>query len=193
MEEDMKRMKILLGNRRMLLLATLAILVLSAVAIIASGASFTASKSNDLNVFTAGTLTLNDSVTGPVVSFTTPNRMCPGNTASGTVTIDTVGSDVDSAVRLTTALTGNAGLQGKLRLTIEEVGGGTLFGPASMSTLGTSFSLGTWAPDTSRQYRFTVAWPNGDDAGDTLLMGSECGFDLTWAAVADNTTGNPDL
>ncbi len=189
----MKRMRVLFGNRRMMLLATLAILVLAAAAIIASGASFTASKSNNLNVFTAGQLTLNDSITGPVVSFTTPGHMTPGDAASGTVTIDTVGSTVIADVSLTTALTGAAGLQDKLQLTIQEVDGSgaavgaPLFATASMSSLDTTFDLGTWAPNTTKHYKFTVAWPNGDNAGDNAVMGQGCGFDLTWSAVADSS------
>ncbi len=42
----MKRMKVLIGNRRMMVLLTLAILVLAAAAIIASSASFTATSAN---------------------------------------------------------------------------------------------------------------------------------------------------
>ena len=50
----MKRMKVLFGNRRMMVLLTLAILVLAATALVASSASFTATSANPDNVFTAG-------------------------------------------------------------------------------------------------------------------------------------------
>ena len=42
----MKRMKVLFGNRRMMVLLTLAILVLAAAALVASSASFTATSAN---------------------------------------------------------------------------------------------------------------------------------------------------
>ncbi len=51
----MKRMKVLFGNRRMMVLLTLAILVLAATALVASSASFTATSANPGNTFTAGT------------------------------------------------------------------------------------------------------------------------------------------
>ena len=54
-EEDMKRMKVMFGQRRIMILATLAILVLAAAALAASSASFTATSANAGNVFTAGT------------------------------------------------------------------------------------------------------------------------------------------
>ena len=50
----MKRMKVLFGNRRMMVLLTLAILVLAATALVASSASFTATSANPGNMFTAG-------------------------------------------------------------------------------------------------------------------------------------------
>ena len=60
----MKRMKVLFGNRRMMVLLTLAILVLAATALVASSASFTATSANPGNIFTAGTL---HASTGPVI------------------------------------------------------------------------------------------------------------------------------
>ena len=50
----MKRMKVLIGKRRVMVIATLAILVLAAAALVASSASFTAQSANPGNVFTAG-------------------------------------------------------------------------------------------------------------------------------------------
>ena len=52
----MKRMKVLFGQRRVMVLATLAILVLVAAALVASSASFTATSANPGNAFTAGVL-----------------------------------------------------------------------------------------------------------------------------------------
>ena len=56
----MKRMKVLFGNRRMMVLLTLAILVLAATALVASSASFTATSANPGNMFTAGNLSLDN-------------------------------------------------------------------------------------------------------------------------------------
>ena len=54
----MKRFKVLFGNRRMMVLITLAVLVLAATALIASSASFTAQSANANNMFTTGSLSL---------------------------------------------------------------------------------------------------------------------------------------
>src|SRR5450756_1519584 len=56
MEERMKRMKFLFGQRRMQVLLTLAVLLLAASVVIGSGANFTSTSANAGNVFTAGNL-----------------------------------------------------------------------------------------------------------------------------------------
>ena len=54
----MKRIKVLFGKRRMMVLLTLTVLVLAAAALVASSASFTATSANPGNVFTAGSLSI---------------------------------------------------------------------------------------------------------------------------------------
>ena len=60
----MKRMKVLIGKRRVMVIATLAILVLAAAALAASSASFTATSANPSNVFSAGHLTMSNRPAG---------------------------------------------------------------------------------------------------------------------------------
>ncbi|HTX68730.1 MAG TPA: hypothetical protein VMH50_06245, partial [Thermoleophilia bacterium] len=64
----MKRMKVLIGKRRVMVIATLAILVLAAAALVASSASFTATPSaNPGNVFTAGSLHILNTKEGQIL------------------------------------------------------------------------------------------------------------------------------
>ena len=94
----MKRMKVLFGNRRMMVLLTLAILVLAATALVASSASFTATSANPGNVFTAGALTISNKDTaglsreGTTVLNLTAAAMKPSDTVSGTAVIKNTGS-----------------------------------------------------------------------------------------------------
>ena len=88
-EGKMKRMKVLIGKRRMMVLLTLTVLVLAAAALVASSASFTASSANPGNMFTAGTLTMSNSKANTAV--VTAAQMMPGQTTSGGVTVTNTG------------------------------------------------------------------------------------------------------
>jgi spore coat-associated protein N len=192
----MKRMKVMIGKRRMMVLLTLTVLVLAAAALIASSASFTATSANPGNVFTAGNLGMtNDRAGNPIVTFTTP-KMRPGDTVNGTVKISNTG-DVPGAFTLTkSVLTGSAALAGKLDLLIQEVDstGATVLATPYNAKLGgaiSGLSLGTWAGPSTHYYKFTVTWDNSNspaqDTADNLLMGASCSYGFTWDAVANNT------
>ena len=72
----MKRMKVLFGNRRMMVLLTLAILVLAAAALIASSASFTATSANPATCSLPGTLSIHQRQD---TSSGTSDLMMPGD------------------------------------------------------------------------------------------------------------------
>ena len=207
----MKRMKVMIGKRRMTVLLTLTVLVLAAAAIIASSASFTAASANPGNVFTAGNLAISNSKTtgSPAVEHAVlaASGMRPGDVITGTVTISNIGSVPGQFYLTKSALTGSAALAAKLDLTIQEVdGSGTPVGlPLYNAKLNGTISnadLGIWSGTTgtaaqppngkaaTHTYKFTVAWVNsspGGDAGDTALMGTSCSYDFGWSAVASST------
>jgi hypothetical protein len=192
----MKRMKVLFGQRRIMVLATLAILVLTAAALVASSASFTATAANPGNVFTAGNLAISD-VTGndPSTVILSSGLMRPGDVVDGTVTIGNAGNVPGSFTLTKSALTGNAAMAAKLDFVIQEidpVSGTDIGAPKYNNKLNGAISnlaLGIWAGGESHKYKFTVTWPNvpADDAGDTALMGASCSYGFTWNAVADTT------
>jgi spore coat-associated protein N len=191
----MKRFKVLFGNRRMMVLLTLAILVLAATALVASSASFTASSANAGNIFTAGSLGISN-VTGkaPSAVILSTGNMRPGDIVEGTVTLSNTGNVPGGFTLTKSALTGNAALAAKLGLVIQEidVATGANIGAAKYNNkldgAISALSLGTWAGGETHKYKFTVTWPNSprDDAGDTALMGASSSYDFTWMATADS-------
>ena len=80
----MKRFKVLFGQRRFQVLATMAVLLLAASVVVASGASFTSQSANAANVFSSGTLAMTNTPTG----FTaTVSHMVPADSYTGTIVI----------------------------------------------------------------------------------------------------------
>ena len=80
----MKRMRVLFGQRRVMVLVTLTILVLAAAALAASSASFTATSANPGNMFTAGNLIA--SPTARRLESTPSLMMRQADSTTGTVT-----------------------------------------------------------------------------------------------------------
>ena len=113
----MKRMKVLFGQRRMMVLVTLTILVLAATALVASSASFTASSANLSNTFTTGNLTM----TNGAVSFAT-GKLMPGHDLAGTVNLTATadGGTASLYLKRTTPHRTDAALASKLTLTVTE-------------------------------------------------------------------------
>lgn len=182
----MKRIKVLLGQRRFQVLVTMALLLLAVSVVIGSGANFTATSANAGNVFTAGTLSMsNDKAPGAIL---TASLMRPGDSATGTVTLSNTG-DVPGQFSFTKTMVADAnGLGGTLDLLIKE-NTTTIYTGKLSSAMGT-IALGTWQPTATHTYTFTVSWPNNSpasDAADTALMGKTCTYRFDWTAIANST------
>jgi hypothetical protein len=204
----MKRMKVLFGQRRIMVLATLAILVLTAAALIASSASFTATTSNPDNTFTAGVMSLGNSKDVAGVHhaiFDTAvmdNEMKPGDTASGSVTI-TNGPDVSGKVLLSTsALTSLAGTNGgQLRDALDVVITNTTAEPDYVVYAGpidtvpddswTKADNATWAAGEPNTFTFLVTFrdggaPGSPTTGDNVYQGTDMSIQFDWEAISSN-------
>jgi spore coat-associated protein N len=186
----MKRMKVLFGQRRLQVLLTLAVLLLAVSVVIGSGANFTATSANAGNAFTAGNLSMNNDVPGAIF-LTTPARMRPGATSTGTVTISNTG-DVPGQFSLTKTATSDPNdLGARLDLLIKE-GSTTIYTGKLNAAMGT-LDLLTWqttGATASHTYTFTVTWTNNTpsgDAADTALMGKTCTYRFDWTAIANST------
>ncbi len=190
----MKRIKVLIGKRRVMVIATLAILVLAAL--VASSASFTSSSANPGNIFTAGTL--KSTSTGAVMHLT---GLKPDNNwiTAGTVTVTNTG-DIDGAFTLAGVVTDDAsgtGHSGKLsdvlRIRVHAasqadpntyVYNGNVAGLAAGVAAGTILGGGTH----NDVYTFQVEFPNGTtsylpDAGDNIYQGASLTMTFDWTAI----------
>jgi spore coat-associated protein N len=182
----MKRMRVLISQRRMMVLVTLTVLVLAATALVASSASFTATSANPGNMFTAGILDMSNT---PSTGFFTVDKMIPNQTASGTVTIQNTG-DVAGNFYLAKAVSAETKSFGdKLDLTITGPGVNWT-GKVNTAFASGRLSLGSIAPGAAnaRTYTFTVHFPDtgvdgtgiGNDNG---YMGGTVTASFTWTAV----------
>lgn len=148
------------AKRAFLTLLALALLAVTLQSIVFSGASFTATKGNPGNAFTAGSLTHVNSQSGTFVIDAAGLR--PGQSSQGTLTI-TGGGTVAGTYTLSKASVvdtpASPGLSSALTFLIEDTTGtaATLF--SGTVAAFTSVSLGSIAPGAVRQYRFTLTFP----------------------------------
>ena len=199
----MKRMKVLFGNRRMMVLLTLAILVLAATALVASSASFTASKTNGGNIFTAGDLNLTAKNFNGVDQgvILTASNIQPGYDKKGYVEVQTTG--VGGLVTLTSSESKNTPANARdladvLHITMTEVAdmtgtalaGGVTPMNCQLNAMPATYAFVTpWASGTSTRYfEIHVTWPNpgleAQSGTDNLYRGMDTSAAFTWKVVS---------
>jgi hypothetical protein len=192
----MKRFKILFGQRRFQVLASLGAVVLAASVVVGSGASFTAQSANASNVFSTGTLTMNNTPSG---MSTTIANMVPGDFRDASVTIENTG-DVRGDFYLEPVLVteNTQAIADELDLVVTDKALGTVVYEGKLSKLGQQH-LGLWASAEAHTYAFHVTFPDkGTTAGtkgagvvgsDNQYMGATTTVDFNWTAVS-NATGS---
>ena len=185
----MKRIKILFGQRRFQVLATLTGVVLAVAVVVGSGASFTAHSANPSNVFSTGTLAMTNTDTG---MSTTISNLVPGDYRDASVTIKNSG-DVQGDFFLEPVLVNEntKAIADQLDLTIKD--GNTVVYQGKLSGLPQE-KLGVWASGDSHTYTFHVSFPdNGRTAGiagaggvgnDNKYMGATTTVAFNWTAVS---------
>src|SRR3954452_20783210 len=198
-ETPMSRMKLLAASPRRALAALATVLVAVGLTA-ASGANFNAQTANPSNTFTAGTLSMSNSL--DKAAILTASNMRPGDPATtGTVDIKNTGSLSAPFVlsKGTVSNTGSASaLDGKLNLTIVDCGdfsagtpvcgdandvtkysGGTV---AQMGTAGHAVgALGTFAASEQHRYQFSVAL---DSSADDPYQGGTSTVQFLWNATS---------
>jgi spore coat-associated protein N len=185
----MSRTKALRANPRKAL-AALATMLIAVGVTVASGATFTAQTANPSNVFTAGTMSMTNNVSGAIL---TASNMKPGDPATkGYVTIKNTGS-LGAAFTLTRSSLTNTDssnpLSAQLTLAVIDCGADqdcTTVADNSnkygglLSAMGTSVALGSFASAEQHKYEFDVSLASG--AGNVYQGGSStAGF--TWDAA----------
>ena len=189
----MKRFKILFGQRRFQVLATMAVVLLAVSVVIASGANFTATSANPGNVFTAGTLTIGNtkadgttSTEGTLVDQLTAANMKPGDVVTGTVKIKNTGS-ISGTFALTAAVSTGTGFSSTFShdLTLKVTEDSTqIYSGAFDAMPATPLTSGAaWAAAAVHTYVFTVTFPNGTPTNDNPFQGAKAQLNLTWTAT----------
>ena len=188
----MKRIKILFGQRRFQVLATLTGVIMAVAVVVGSGASFTASSANPSNVFSTGTLAMSNTPSGMSVTVT---NMVPGDQHTGSVTIENTG-DVQGHFYLEAAnVTANSDsdIAGYLDLLVTDEKGAKVY-DGKLSKLPQE-DLKIWAAGDNHTYTFQVSFPDAgrsdksiDGAGpvglDNQYMGATTTVDFNWTTVS---------
>ncbi|HEY5474610.1 MAG TPA: hypothetical protein VIK32_15665 [Candidatus Limnocylindrales bacterium] len=197
----MKRMKVLFGQRRMMVLVTLAVLMLVAAALIASSASFTSTSANPANTFTAGNLKHTNSLPGAAILTVGNNPMKPGDTATGTVDITNDGDVAGVFTLSASSLVDTPGplganLSADLYLTVVEKDplGAVISTPYNNVLLSgvplptPGINLGSFAAGEKRTYNFSVKFkdngkPVDATSGDNRYKKAITLIEFDWEAI----------
>jgi spore coat-associated protein N len=169
--------------------AVLSAVVILSATLVGSGAVFTSTSANPTNVFTAGTFTHTNSLDSKAIL--TLSNMKPTDSTTGSVTIQNTGSlagDFELAMKMTEDKAGSNGgsLFGVLDLLIVVDGSYTLY-EGNLKDFSTTV-LGTYEPDQSHTYTFTVSFPDGgtpssNTTGDNTFQASTTTVEFDWSAV----------
>lgn len=175
----MDRLSILLHSRRWLLLAALALVSLGLGSAIFSGASFTSKSANTASLATASVQLSSSAANQAIVAA---SGMKPGDTRQGTISIGNKGAAAGTVVLRASGLTGSA-LAAAIDFKLEDVsGGGTVQKWSGKLGSFSSFDLGSFAPNATRQYRLTLSWPAAAD--DASLQGASTSLTFQWHGTA---------
>jgi hypothetical protein len=168
-------------NRGKILIAIAALLIAIA-AVYGSGAFFTATATNNANVFAAGTLTLNDG--GAAMNVT---GLYPGRSATGTLVMSN-SNPVDIGLTLSqTAYTDTPGTNGGnlsdvLQIQVDDLFTGSTLYAGPMTGFTTPADLGTFAAGGPAH---TIQWTASLPAGaDDAYQGSSVSVNYTWTATS---------
>lgn len=174
----MDRVRLLAGSRHWLLLAALALVALALGSAMFSGASFTSKSANKASL-AAGSVQLSSSL--PNAAIVSATGMEPGSSREGTIKIGNQGDVAGNVTLKANGLTGTA-LAGVIDLKIEDVTSGTSQKWSGKLGSFTSLSLGSFAAESSRSYRFTLSWPAASDS--SSLQGTSTSLTFEWSGVS---------
>lgn len=171
----MDRVRLLFGSRHWLLLTALALVALALGSAMFSGASFT-SKSANKAALAAGSVQLSSSL--PNQAIVSATGMEPGASREGTIKIGNQGDVAGNVTLKASGLTGTA-LAAVIDLKIEDVTSGTSQKWSGKLGSFTSLSLGIFAAESSRSYRFTLSWPSASNSAS--LQGASTSLTFEWS------------
>lgn len=165
-------------NSKRLIIA-LVVIVIAAVVVTFSFSLFTSSSANPGNMVGTGTIEIENSDEG--LAILTVDGLLPGESAEGTVTITNVGeSEGDFSVTGDNLVDTPAtpALSSVLTLVITDETAAEVYN-GSIASVGT-VDLGTWQPDDTHTYTFTVLFA---ETADNSFQNGQTTLDFTWDAA----------
>jgi spore coat-associated protein N len=172
----MDRVRLIAGSHRWLLLGALALLALALGSAMFSGASFSSKSANSASLAT-GSIQLTSSAQGQeIVSSAT--GMKPGQSKEGTITISNKGGVAGTVTLTASGLTGTA-LASVIDLKIEDITKTATQKWSGKLSAFSSLSLGSFAAEEARKYRFTLSWPSA--ASEASLQGTATSLTFKWS------------
>ncbi len=171
----MDRVRLLIGSRRWMLLAALALVSLALGSAMFSGASFTSKSANSASLV-AGRIQLSSSQ--PNQAIVAASGMRPGDSRQGTISIGNQGSVAGAVTLKASGLTGTA-LAAVIDLKVEDTtgGGAVQVWSGKLGSFG-SVGLGSFAAGQTRSYRLTLSWPSASN--EASLQGASTSVTLEW-------------
>lgn len=168
-------MRLLIGSRRWLLLAALALISLALGSAIFSGASFTSKSANSASL-SAGSIQITSSA--PNQAIVAASGMRPGDSRQGTIDIGNQGTAAGTVTLRGTGLTGSA-LAAAIDLKVEDTtGGGAVQKWTGKLGSFSSAALGSVAASTTRVFRITLSWPSSSN--EASLQGASTSLTFQW-------------
>jgi hypothetical protein len=168
------RVRLLIGSRRWLPLAALALVSLAFGSAMFSGASFT-SKSSNTAALAAGSIQLSSSQ--PNVAIVAASGMRPGDSRQGTINIGNQGDVAGTVTLKATGLTGTA-LAAVIDLKVEDTTGKTTQIWSGKLGSFSSVGLGSFAAGATRAFRLTLSWPSASN--EASLQGASTSLTFQW-------------
>lgn len=170
----MSRLGAIAESHRLLLLAALALASLAVGTAMFSGARFSSKSTNSASLAAAS---VQIGSTMPNQAIVAATGMEPGGSSQGTISISNDGDVAGTVTLKASGLTG-AVLADVVELRIDDVTGSTSKKWSGKLDTFSQLSLGSFAVDATRKYRFTLSWPSSAD--EASLQGTSTSVALKW-------------
>ncbi len=167
-----------MGKNSKKLIIALVVIIIAAIVVTFSFSLFTSSSANPGNMVGSGSMEIENSEEG--LAILTVADLLPGESATGTVEITNVG-DAEGDFSMTSSnlvdTPADPAFSSVLSLVVNDGTADVYTGP--LADVGT-VDLGTWQPDESHTYTFTVTF---DAAAGNEFQSAQTTLDFTWDAT----------
>jgi hypothetical protein len=170
-----------MGKNSTRLIIALVVIVIAALVVVFSFSIFGSTSANPGNMATSGIMEQDNSKDG--LAILTVERLLPGESGSGSVSITNVG-DADGDFTLTASglkdTPTSPALSSVLTLAVTDDNGTTVYAGLLSGAQTAPIDLGKWPGGATHDFTFTVTF--AASAGNEF-QGAESTIDFTWAAT----------